>query len=47
MSLIDEVEFERLEPKCACCGKPLTFEEWEIDEICEECFNLLDKEKLK
>ena len=42
MSLMDEIEFERLEPKCACCGKPLTFEEWELDEICEECYNLLN-----
>ena len=43
MDIVDEMEFERLEPTCAICGKLLTKEEWEIDEICEECFNLLSE----
>ena len=39
MDIIDEMEFERLEPTCSCCGKYLTMEEWEeLGDICYACF---------
>ena len=39
MSLFDEMEFERLEPTCSCCGALLTFDEWELNsDICSDCF---------
>ena len=39
MSLIDEMEFERLQPTCSCCGEYLTLDEWESnDDICDRCY---------
>ena len=38
MSLVDELEFERLEPTCCFCGTLLTFDEWEINgDYCSDC----------
>ena len=39
MSIVEEMEFERLEPICSRCGALLTFDEWELnDDVCSDCF---------
>lgn len=38
MFIIDELEFERLEPICCYCGCALTIDEWEINgDYCANC----------
>ena len=35
--LLDEMYFEAHEPICEECGKLLTFEEWELSNLCYKC----------
>lgn len=40
MDIIDEMEYERLEPVCFYCGRKLTKDEWEdLGDICQTCYD--------